>query len=671
MTTMDRITEEIAHFIGLFQINAENAIVREKYDEGEAYRPLKPDIDPDIVAKPPFSAPYEFVGFDPGVNYRPPGPDPMFGDAFLVPHGYVFYRPLDLHPFSYHPAWPDTVIPNSFSTKLTIETEVDLEPPGSVATLGNQVIFLSDNDYFSVGGHGLKFSPEAIHNGALLDIAEAADSLSPIGNLQQPGSTAEMIETIKDAAAQLDAFVADPDSPWEVFIHRSEAIEGTYVNGKLVDEAPKLETYHAFDDDEDEEGDDEDHHGNAWVGEDGSIVVEASVKLTAGENTLVNEAIVKSFWTAAKVTAVVGDYCEVNAIVQTNVLCDEDALTESIGSWMDESPVNDIFNIATFERLDLSADDDPVDAALAGFPKHWAITELEGDLVMTNWLQQFCFQSDNDVGILSSSGVTTNVVSGDNTGVNQTSIFELGFSYDLMIIGGCVYDANLIQQINVLFDNDVVGAMPDFSTNGTGSVSSSGNLLWNQAHINNIGGADRFGALPEYYLETAKKLGAGGDDLSKGVLNDSAFAGLDGLRVLYIKGDLINLNYVKQTNILGDSDQIALAMNAIKPYYGSDWSLVTGDNSLINNAAIYNLDSFGKTYVGGEKYSQETLIQAELISSKPDFGGQYSDALVSEAVLFLDNSMLEPASQEAEPGVYIPSAHDGPQDDGLQHMLGH
>ena len=212
---------------------------------------------------------------------------------------------------------------------------------------------------------------------------------------------------------------------------------------------------------------------------------------------------------------------------------------------------------------------------------------------MVNWLEQFIFKTDDDIGVLSSSGVTTSVISGGNLGINQTSILELGFAYDLIIVGGSVYDANLIQQISVLFDNDVVGALPGFQTTGTGMASTGGNLLWNDAYID-IGGADRFEALSNKYLALANDLADGGNSLSKGVLADDAFTGLEGLRVLYINGDLLNLQYIKQTSILGDSDQIALAMDQLKPHLDADWSLSTGGNALINHAVILIWNSLGK-----------------------------------------------------------------------------
>jgi hypothetical protein len=164
-------------------------------------------------------------------------------------------------------------------------------------------------------------------------------------------------------------------------------------------------------------------------------------------------------------------------------------------------------------------------------------------------------------------------------------------------------------------------------------------------------------------------MAAGGRDLSKGVLTDPAFAGLGGLRVLYISGDFLNIQYISQTNIVGDSDQIALAMNALDPQTDAAWTVSTGANALINNAAILDFDSFGRTYVGGQQYSEETLFQAELISHQPDLLTGDPDTLVNEAVVFLDDSMLDGEFEEM--GVTPAEQDNGHyQNDGLQHVLG-
>lgn len=675
MITMDKITEEIAHFIGMLQMNAEQALVRHAYEEFDARKSADPEPDERAPDDVPFEAPYEFLGFDPGVPYRSPGPGPMDGDPHRFPN--LLPPPPPLVPdFPEFSVTPMVRIQDAVASGAAAAAgPPELEPPGSVVTYITQAIGLSDNDDFSIGGHGLSFSPAVVDTDELLDAAEAAYALSPIGGMERPGSSAEMIETVNAIAARLEGFAAGNGSEFEVVVQQGEGIEGIFVNGELVEELPKLADYHEFEKPE-EEGETAGTGpitwtGNATIGEDGSIVVEASVTLTAGDNTLVNEAIVKTFWTAGTVAAVVGNHIELNAIIQTNAIWDADKVGSDIGDWASDPAINDVLNIASFGRTDLADDNGKADATEGGFPDFWAVTKIEGDLLMVNWLEQFIFKSDNDVGILSSSGVTTSVISGGNTGVNQSSVFDLGFSYDLIVIGGSIYDASIIQQTNILFDDDLVGSVNGFQTKGTGTASTSGNLLWNEAAIHNIGGADRFSVLPDAYRETAEDLADGKNTISKGVLTDEAFAGLAGLNVLYIEGDVVNLQYIKQNSVLGDCDQVALAMDELKPHLDGDWSVSTGGNALINNAAIVNLDSFGKTYVGGEKYSQETLIQAELISCEPDrLFAQDPNMLVNEAIAFLDNPMAE-ADQQAAHGVYVPSANDGPTDDGLQHVLGH
>jgi hypothetical protein len=288
--------------------------------------------------------------------------------------------------------------------------------------------------------------------------------------------------------------------------------------------------------------------------------------------------------------------------------------------------------------------------------------------MIVNWIEQMIFMSDADMGIVSASGAYSTIISGGNTAINHTTIAELGFGYDLIIIGGSVYDANIIQQVNVLFDTDVVTTADGVASAGAGSVSTASNLLWNQASIYTIGAAERFGELSDAYQEAVASLANGTMTLSDEILQDPAFAGLAGLRVLYVQGDFINVQYIKQTSIIGDDDQVLLAMDALAPQNAASWAVETGANTLVNNAAIVDLDSFGKTYVGGEQYSQETLIQANFISSQPELGSQDPSILASEAVLFLDDTMLA-ADPTPEGGNYLPADSGGGQNDGLQTML--
>lgn len=691
MTTMDTITEQISHFIGLFHLSVEEARLREAYPDFQYLLPQAHlNTEPHVPST--FEAPYDFEEFDPSVSYSAP----YDTNHYWHPAGIHPLAPSRLPGLDYHWAHLKFYDFSMHFGRIHIgqPTVWSIEPPGSVVTYAVQAASISDNDVFSVGGSHAAFDAVPVSNMRLLEAAQDAFELSPISRPDMPGSSVEIIDVIKAFQAEIEAVStpgADSDAHPAGFIKAAPVIEGSFVNGEAVTELPILKDYLSFADRMEVNAaarqaiaDDSESSGKsdtvASAGDDSSSpdaakddaanpYVENSVTVDVGSNTAVNEAVVKNLWTGATVTAVGGDHVEVNVIVQTTIVQDFDSISSTIASWTGNEVPNHVFDIATFQRIDPTDDDGGSQAFHGGFPSAWAVAQITGDLLITSWIQQYVFMSDNDVGVLSSSGSTTSVIAGGNTSVNHISINELAMNYDLIIVGGSLYDANIIHQTNILFDNDVVDAASNFATTGAATVSTSGNLLWNQALIVNVGAADRFEAMPDAYRDTLGNFADGDKHVTSGVLSDSAFSGLSGLRVLYITGDLLNLQYISQTTIMGDSDQIKLAMNAVDPDPGASFSVATGSNALVNTAAILDLDSFGKTYVGGGQYSQELLFQAELVSHKPDIYGQDPHALTNEAVLFLDDTMLDEGARTA--GVSTHAAHDiHYNDDALSHVLG-
>jgi hypothetical protein len=657
---MDKITEAIAHFIGLFHVTIDQARMRESYDRFVAHRDDDAMVQASVHYGPHFAVPYQIQDFDPGLKYSGGAPELVY----LEPWSFVRFVPPDV---VVEPE--DVFYPGFLARKIAMSAGLilpDIPVIGSTANFITQAISLSDDDYFGVGGHGLYFSPEAANNDMLFALARMAADVSPFGDVEIAGSPDAMRELVVTLREQIDALEEKPDPAGDHFVIKGNVIDGHYVNGAKVEseDVPKLEDYHPKEEEE-EEAQPQKQVTIEITSE--TIAQSASVELDAGSNTLINNAIVENFWTAAPVTAVVGNHFEINAIIQINVWCDDDAVTEAVGGWSNGNLATQAFNIASFARFDDFSEDAPESAS--GFPSYWVVKEIETDLLIVNWLEQITFMTDNDVGVISSSGVTTYVGAGGNFAYNGAILDLMGFGYDLIIIGGSVYDANIIHQVNVLYDSDIVGAVAGFESTGEGSIVTSDNLLWNKGYIYNVGAGDRFEPMPQAYAETADSLAAGNHELSSGVLNDGAFAGKGLLSVLYIKGDLISLNYIKQTNMLGDSDQIALAMHRYDEYPDAQWTVVTGANALLNNAAILDLDSVGKTYVGGEHYSAELLVQANFISSDPELGGQNPDVLVNEAVLFLDDDMLGSSEDDLAYSGQAYHELEGGQGDGLGSLI--
>jgi hypothetical protein len=669
---LDKFSEQIAHFVGLFHLADESARHRKDYQEFRLAK-AKADHDPkDHIDQLQFRSPYDLDDPEPGLHYVP-GRFDLRGEevgSVVSPVG-IPVRDIALHGHHMPHARPHPFL--DAELHLVRHGEVpEITPPGSMVLQLVQENHLADNDYASVGGHGLGLR-DMIDSGAqLASLARAALAADPFLSFDDHGmpaggaSIGDFLESMADTARTFaanhleegqtsgSASVTDGDTTTTVFVATGEAAQGFHLNGAAIDTFPALKDHLplALRDTTDTTGGDasgvssggingpsQSAHGEAASG--GAPLAHASVEIWAGGNMLVNEAFDTNKSLFGTVTAVKGDHFELNLIAQINVISDTDAVGETLSNWNTAPQVSATFNLASFNRIDVASPAKPAADATA-FPKFWAVTEITGDLTVMNWTKQLNLVSDHDRTIVSSSGVTTTLSTGENKVFNTLDLANLGKYYDLILVGGSLIEASVIKQINVLLDNDIVGAVKGFSTTGTGSLSTHDNLLWNQAAITNIGGADRFGALSEGYRSTLDDFASGKKMLSADVLQDSAFSGLMGLRVLYISGNLYDLHYVSQTNVLGDSDQIALAMNKGLAGAGADWSITTGSNALINVASIFDVDSTGKTYVGGEKYTDEILIQTDIIATNPVLGAQNADHLVNEAVVFLGDGLLGP-----------------------------
>lgn len=667
---LDKVTEAIAHFIGVFGITTEGDRLRLDYKEFRDPAHADPDQPelPNVNVRS--ESPYELNPYVPETLYRPVEPDivtlratsqvEFWPPEIRVPVADIgspspYHRELDLF---------KSPAPTAVSAKPL------LDPPGSIVVNARQIVELNDNDYVGTGGHGLLFQPIDFHYGSqMAALLDGAASVSPFADLDRPTTPDEIGDFILANAAAIESYVPPPDTEdTDIFVVSQPVIEGIYVNGAIASEAPALPDH--LPGSGQPEATPQDEPQDSVVINVTEADIPNSVTLEAGANLLVNTALVNNSGLGASVFAVLGDHVEVNAIVQVNAWSDSDLIGSSLADWnLAASGTTQSFNIGVFERVDPAATGGAAEGSPPDdFPQHWQVTSIEGDLIFLNWTEQYSFVTDNDVHMLAASGAETIVTTGANTVLNDFSFEDLGLYYDLIIVGGNIYDANIITQTNILFDNDFLAGVNGFETSGQGSISTSGNLLWNSAGIVNIGGADRFEPLPTQYQETAGNLAAGGTEISDGVLQDTAFAGLAGLRVLYVSGSIYDLQYIKQVNVLGDADQVALAETTlVENLPDAEWAISTGSNALVNMASIIDLDTYGGTsYLGGESYSDEILIQAELIAPDADLGHQDPDALANEAIAFLDDMPDATGMQDMQPDYH---GTDAPPVDVMQTML--
>lgn len=708
---LDRISEAIAHFIGLFQIATEQARMRDDYLEFKALQAISDPTPADEHVPLSFQSPYDFDDPDPGVHYVPAGPTI---ETMTVPGG-VAFTPVEIpvvpaaSPALYVPSesYPDFI--SRHFTFAHSSGSIQLTPPGSVATHVVQINTLSDNDFVNVGAGNLTFQAIGTPNLDLEALYQDALQFLPIPPASF-GSAEDIGSFVSDAATSLKAFVAGveaagqgtPDGGAEMSVLTDDGgvsvqthvsafdapmADAIYVNGRIAAEAPKLddvlpaasplvkEPVQALSSSDPSGGSNlVENGGSAASGVvmhgTGNVAGETSVSLNTGSNALVNSAAIINDMLEGGVFAVAGNHYSLNAIVQINAWGDSDSIGSSLSGWSgQQQPDTTAYNIAQMLNIDTSETAGSGNSGQPSFPKAWAVTEINGDLISLNWTQQVNFLVDNDTVVVSStSGVTTTVGTGANQQTNALSIADLGKYYDLVLIGGSYYDANIITQTNVLLDNDVVGALANFQTQGQGSVSNGDNLLWNNAKITSIG-SSATAALPSGFAKTLDDFAHGNHTLSSDVLNDEAFQGLGGLKVLYISGSVYDLQYISQTNVLGDSDDVALALNAAHANTDANWSIVTGSNALINSAQIIDVDPAAKTYVGGEHYSDELLVQTDIIRTDHLLETQDADHLVNEAVAFLSDDMAGPAHENPASQLQAPLDVHPAHNDVMQSVI--
>ncbi|WP_147276038.1 hypothetical protein [Pelagibacterium lacus] len=506
-----------------------------------------------------------------------------------------------------------------------------IPPPGDFVAVIQQHSFLFDQDVVVVGTPGFAIEPPdqpVLELRALeLEAREAAGSFSALDVVFSPSELSQFTVDTHDAVAGAGS----------VATASGGTLSGSWMNEeKLEDDDPELDDYlpeHLA-----KEGDASDivKAPPSEVGQSDEIVIDASqtdttMVIVTGQNLLVNEATLASAGVVATTIGLAGDYYCVDVVVQVNAIAVCADIDGGLPSGFTLSSAEDVLvNLAAFKTVTYDTAGKAAEANPGQMPDTWAVTTVDSDLISFNWLTQYNFMADGDSLTLTATGTTTTIGTGGNLTINSTGITYMGMSYDLLLIGGNLYDINYITQLNVLYDHDKISYQGEMPDNG-GSIETGGNLLWNQAQIARIGTSDWESGVPDHYTDAMTRLDNGNMAMPRAFAEDPDFEGYSTLKVLYIKGDVYDINYVEQVNVAGDPDKVVLyAEETFKK--AVDWSVQTGENVLINAASIVDYQSMGDTaYLGGTQYSQAMLIQAEIIHT----GTEAPVQVVSEAVAFI------------------------------------
>jgi hypothetical protein len=385
----------------------------------------------------------------------------------------------------------------------------------------------------------------------------------------------------------------------------------------------------------------------------------AAQELIAGGNDLVNAAVLYDLADARGSMIVRGDVHVTNAIAQVNVLQDLDSI-DGEGAAVLEAVIagNEVANEAIFVE-----ETGPIygNVLLGGLPGSliWQIDYVQGNLYDVTTVEQYNVTFDTDIGGQTTTGTHFVATLGENGALNLAQVSELG-AYDLIIVGGNLYEFNAIVQVNVLLDDDAVRQAID-GPPGSQSVDASGNTLSNDAAIVRIGG-DSYKPLTGDPAALADAIADMQTEFDPTLATGLPGNGTDTLKVLYITGDYYNYNLLLQTNVLNDADQIQQAAAAGTPAIASSeggedagtviQTAVTDGNALQNLALLVNVGSTSDyQFIGGQVYEDTLLVQANIVTDDGETTGADLHPDVVAAIAAMSGSSADPAT-----------ANDTPQD---------
>lgn len=631
----DGITEIVAHFIGYFEIRAEDARYRpdfREFSQAPERQPAEGSIDPHRLD---FREALNLASFVPEVTYVPP--TFAVGPASLT-HS-VSFDPISV---PIPDAAPAVVAPQTGqegSPATMVMPMAEALGPGSTILILSQVKYLMDDDVLVAGDHEFQVAPRLASHAELEGLAaRALDVSADLADLSDLRSVKQMVHLVEDASAMARDLSEDDFAPLDsLFLKVSGRIDGHFSNGATVEKPVTIAKAFAA---PEEEGDEAE--ADPSPPQTASLTIDAAttpttMTISSGGNVSWNEAAIVNAGLPSSVVAVAGDYHRIDAIYQTNVLRDVDEIDEAWPAENISTGGNVVQNGASFVNQSYEERTGDAPGGGGGFPQNWNVTTVDGDMIFLSWVQQYNFTLDNDTQILTAMGTNTVISSGLNLGFNVMSFVNLGLYYDLVFIGGSLYDGNFISQTNVLLDSDRLKVWGDSSAS-KGDVATGENVLWNEAAIENVGPGGWTPGLPSHYREAATELAAGNRQMPDGFRSDDALDGLGNLKVLYIAGDVYDIHSINQVNVVGDADDLAIYEASLLKAQDSVWQVSTGHNMLVNKAKILDYDSLGKTgYVGGEIYSDAVLVQAEIVEGLSDRLTVRGDALANEVIAFLDD----------------------------------
>lgn len=348
-----------------------------------------------------------------------------------------------------------------------------------------------------------------------------------------------------------------------------------------------------------------------------------------GANKAENAALILDLNDAPSTLIVKGDYFSTNAILQANILQNQDHVLDAGAQPVAvEGGGNTTENIASFEATVL------MEAAGAKAYKgdlKVNVDYVNGDLFDIKALTQQSFVQDDDVTVQTTTQNYTEVHTGGSEQYNVARFLDWGKNYDVIVVLGNYHSANIISQLNIVLDDDVAAVNAGAESEDPSEVFSGQNTLHNEAAIHTYG-SSAFGSMTDDLTKLIEGLG-NRENVGREAWSSFHGAATGTLDVLFVTGDYYDLNIINQVNIISDPD---VAVQWAGEGSTLQW-LSTGGNSASNLAEIVDASAMSG-HIGGNAYEDSILLQANLVSDDTHVVRTDPTALVTELVAFVDHA---------------------------------
>ncbi|MBX6329952.1 MAG: hypothetical protein IRY89_15400 [Pseudolabrys sp.] len=641
MASSGSVTELIWHFAGYLKLPpADNFLIKIMFDGAAGGAGAAPEADPDSAHAQGLPAPGDLPDLDLGLPWLlPPNPylwrlSPIHKLAPPHPHEAQHPAPSPHVPL---PPFPGTSDGGDGGGGGELQITVVYQSGGDQELIDVRQInvMINDNQVNAPADAAIANNDHADHLLATM-LDEAQDSVPPA--LDLGAATTNGLKAFVDAIDAHPLLTQAENAPYAVDW-------GRYVNGQPVGDGsdPHQVTDDLFNNTI------QDAVARAFAGPPGlppgDHFGQSIDHVSVGGNIAANDAVLVNDEGLSVSLAVLGDYYQTQAVVQTNVF---NGIDDFIGNGATSIAQNTIANIADFQNqiptLTFGTSGSTPVTSLT-----WSVDVLNGDLLQIHSLIQTNYLSNNNVIYQTSSTGESEIIAGSNTLLNTAQFQNLTANYDLIIVEGSYHQDDFIYQKNVLLDFNKI----TFDGSGLASQSATGggNSLVNDASIVDTGNHDYLPFNNDVMAVIQALENQQGTVDPAAVMN--AFPDLFGnIHVLVVTGDYYDVNFLYQTNIMSNANVVALSGSPSAPA-GATQSVSTGDNVTVNAATIIDGGSIESPYLQGNYYNDMILIQTNIIGNDPKIAGQDPGQLVPELVAF--TPALESTDQNQQTSVASPT----------------